>query len=265
MAGGFSAGPWFIYRNLIDLRQPTAGKRPQSGADPDVFRFGNTFKSNEDPDPDGPFDLFQNTFLVARQHDQATYLHYASDLSPYMRRSFNNIFVAVNPPGTNSDKAITFLPTPVFPGPTDGNLYHRFGEQSHVAFRALAYDLDIHYPRATYATLEDFYCSPHFEQSKAQYAPGYEANSRLADPKFRKIAPDGSFSPTDDLRVRANSPARSIAVNLPPDLRALDEADEALNQPAALPSPQPQPAGCYRRDNKRMKVGVRGRRKFPNI
>ena len=122
----FTAGPWFIYRNLIDLRAPTAGHRPRFVGDTAVFRFGNAFKSNETAAPDGPHDVFHNTFLVADQQDDAAYLHYLSDLSPHLRRSFNNIFVAVNP-STASDRAITFVPPPSFPGPTDGNLYHRFG------------------------------------------------------------------------------------------------------------------------------------------
>src|SRR4030095_15834132 len=90
LAGGLTSGPWFIYRNLIDLRQPTAGKRPRHDGDKDVFRFGNTFKSNEQPYPDGPHDMFHNTFLVAEQKGQASYLHYRSALSPHVRRSFNN-------------------------------------------------------------------------------------------------------------------------------------------------------------------------------
>lgn len=62
-AGPFSAGPWYIYRNLIDLRHPTAGFRPRNAASKhsDVWRPGAAFKSR---DADGSYDLFQNTFVV---------------------------------------------------------------------------------------------------------------------------------------------------------------------------------------------------------
>ena len=127
---------------MLDV-QPSAGGRihsnvitrclsPISMAVPGftaVFRFGNAFKSNEVQAPDGPHDIFHNTFLVADQQGQASYLHYRRDLSPHPRRTFNNIFIAVNPEPL-SDIPITFLPPPSFPGPTDGNLYHRFGSRS---------------------------------------------------------------------------------------------------------------------------------------
>ena len=57
------------------------------------------------------------------------------------RRSFNNIFVAVNP-DADSDRTITFLPLPAFPGPTDGNLYFRMGETTGPLFRYL----ELHVP-----------------------------------------------------------------------------------------------------------------------
>src|SRR5262249_37226788 len=122
-AGEKVAGPFYIYRNLIDVRAPTAGFRPRRLGDRDVWRYGNTFKSNG---ADGQYALFHNTFLVYAQDGQASYLHYRGLGGGNLRRSFNNIFVAVNPDGT-FDRAITFLPSPSFPGPTDGNLYFRKG------------------------------------------------------------------------------------------------------------------------------------------
>lgn len=262
LAGGFSAGPWSIFRNLIDLRQPTAGRRPHEASDQDVFRFGNTFKSNESPSPDGPHDLFHNTFLVAEQGPPAAYLHYFSSLSPHLRRSFNNIFIAVNP-NAESDVFITFIPPPTFPGPTDGNLYHRFGMADKEAFKSLGYKLDgTDYEAAKYADIEALQASTLFTQSQTQYAPGYERHGLLTDPKFRKIGADGSFHPSDDLRLRAKSPARSAGVELPPDLQALDDEVAATENPA--PMPMSRDIGCYRFGSKRLKVGVHGKRQFPH-
>src|SRR5262249_44272589 len=71
-AGYGSAGLWQIYRNLIDLRSPTAGYRPRNIAFNRAFvwRLGRPFKDHEaqsdadGPHSDGPYNLFQNTFIV---------------------------------------------------------------------------------------------------------------------------------------------------------------------------------------------------------
>lgn len=212
--------------------------------------------------------MFHNTFLVANQKGDAAYLHYLSALSPHRRRSFNNIFVAVNP-SAESDIFLTFVPPPSFPGPTDGNLYHRFGAANKDAFRSLGYTFNgINFQAATYKDLKEIrsnVVNDLFEQSKTQYAPGYEANSWLTDPLFRKIAADGSFHPLDDLRLSELSPARKNGVLLPPDLQDLDNAVSASDDVIALPIPVSRDIGCYRFDSQPLNVGVRGRRHFPII
>jgi hypothetical protein len=62
-AGDYVAGPWRIYRNLIDLRLPTAGFRPRN-ADfnrAHVWRNGFPFKGGG---AEGTYDIFQNTVIV---------------------------------------------------------------------------------------------------------------------------------------------------------------------------------------------------------
>lgn len=135
-AGVHFGGPKYIYRNLIDLRRPTAGFRPTSPDDKDVFRFGHLYKSGE-KGADGPFAFFQNTCLVIRQKSPS-YSHYEATGSTHPRHSFNNIFVAINP-SPDFDHAITFLPPPSFPGPTDGNCYFRIGHAEAHLFRFRAY------------------------------------------------------------------------------------------------------------------------------
>jgi hypothetical protein len=65
LASKSAAGPVFLHRNLVDLREATAGRRPlidPSAVSEDeraVMRFGNMFKSNfADPD----LTVFHNTF-----------------------------------------------------------------------------------------------------------------------------------------------------------------------------------------------------------
>jgi parallel beta helix pectate lyase-like protein/uncharacterized protein DUF1565 len=255
-----------IYRNLIDLRRPTAGNRPRFQGDQDVFRFGQLYKSGNKA-VDGALDLFQNTCLVLRQDVQASYLHYRETGGTRPRRSFNNIFVAVNP-NPESDLSMTFLPPPSFPGPTDGNCYFRIGGHAEKPLlRYLKYEFqDEPFPGRTFADLEALRgnlkenppASEFFKQSKTQYEPGYEASSIEADPKFRRIGGDGT-SPfnSDDFRLQTQSPAKGAGIVLPEDLRVMDTL--------APPAPGRPDIGCYQVGKPGLHVGVDGRRHFPLI
>jgi hypothetical protein len=252
-AGAHEEGRWSIYRNLIDLRRPTAGYRPRRPGDQEVWRYGHFPKSSNNP-PDGPYDLFQNTFLVYAQEAQASFMHYRTTTGPHARRSLNNLFLAVNPDAA-ADRAITFLPSPSFPGPTDGNTYYRIGAATAPLVRYLAYTYNgVGYPGGSFATLETLRASPLFTQSQSQYAPGYEANSLEADPQFRRIGADGLFRATDDLRLGDTSPAIGAGVTLPTDLQALDPFAPASGNPDM---------GCYPYGSGPLRVGVDGRRSYP--
>jgi hypothetical protein len=254
-AGGKVAGPFYIYRNLVDVRAPTAGRRPRHPGDKDVWRYGSTFKTNG---VDGPYDLFQNTFLVYGQREQASYLHYRNLGGSNSRRSFNNIFVSVNP-DADSDRPITFLPAPSFPGPTDGNLYRRIGLATRPLFRYLGYEFETtNYSAGTFVSIDDLKTSPRpfFTQSQTQYAPGYEAGSVEADPQFLRIGGDGRFRTSDDLRLSPTSPARAAGILLPNDLRALDNA--------VVPGGGVPDIGAYPHGSTGLTVGVDGRRRYPS-
>jgi hypothetical protein len=260
MAVNLTADHWYIYRNLIDLRAPTLKIRPRPGDETNVWGYGAAFKSNDAPaTPDGPYDVFHNTFLVANQPPRAAYTHYRSAVSPHLRRSFNNIFVAVNA-AEDTETAIAFVPPPSFPGSTDGNLYHRIGGSNAHPLRSIEYTFEgVQYSGRTYTSIKDLSMSALFCQSKTQYPPGYEASSRIADPLFRRIAADGIPDTDDDLRPEDGSPACQVGVSLPPDLQALDNGiDPTANEPILH-------AGCYRcGDVPPLRVGVNGRRRFPN-
>ena len=52
----------------------------------------------------------------------------------------------------------------------------------------------------SFANLEELYASDLFQRSKSRYAPGYEAHSLEANPRFKRIGADGVFRGTDDVR-----------------------------------------------------------------
>jgi hypothetical protein len=247
-------GPFFIYRNLIDVREPTAGYRPRRPGDIAVWRYGSATKSNGE---DGPYALFQNTFLVRDQDGQASFMHFRNTRGSHARRVFNNIFVAVHVDPT-TDIAITFIPSPLFPAATDGNAYYRIGAPVSPPYRYLPYaSVETWGPGGSFDCLTGCDAplagSTLVEHSTAQYAPGYEASSIEGDPQFRRIGADGLFRPNDDLRLDANSPARSAGIALPADLWALDRP--LVTGASAV--------GCFRGDSGPQRVGVDGRRIHP--
>jgi Right handed beta helix region len=267
-AGDKTGGQIFIYRNLFDLRRPTAGRRPSLLRDQEVFRYGHFYKSNH---KDGPLDLFQNTCLVLGQNEQVSYSHYGNTGSIYPRRSFNNILIAVNP-DADSDIRFMYLPPPTFPGPTDGNCYFRIGMNTKPLFVFGAYKFqNVLHPGRTFKYLEsvlepDDALRPNsdlFQQSKTQYPPGYEANSIEDDPLFRRIAADGTPRSNDDLRLQSNSPARGKGIVLPSELKPLDPLAPLAPSPPFPPSEPNPDIGCYQFGKPGLMVGVDGRRHFP--
>lgn len=218
-------GARYIYRNVIDLREPTAGIRPRNANERDVWRYGHLFKSNG---VDGPLDLFHNTFIVKNQDEQASYLHLDSRLQVHPRRSLDNIFVAVNGDPL-ADKAITYLPDPNGPFATDGNDYFRVGYVSRHPYRHLAYDCgrSAPCPAGTFASLGGpalpaLRQSAYFQDSRRGGRPGFEASGLEVDPQFESLTPDESPQPTDDFRLSSGSPLRGLAVELPADLAEID-------------------------------------------
>jgi hypothetical protein len=272
-------GPYRIYRNLFDLRDPIASIRPRPLGDldgqVDSFRFGQFYKGSNNAD-DGPIDLFQNTCLVRLQQGRASFQLYAHSTPVGPRRSFNNIFVDIDPLPEFEVRATSYLPT-FEPGawPSDGNCYFRVGsffDQDNPGrtgvVRHESYDFDgQNFPRNEYASLAEFRAEApdgmdmppltYYGQSKTLYAPGYENDSIDVDPKFLVFDLGGDPTADDDFRLSENSPARKAGVILdgpqiiPPIL-----------DPHAPSSGRPD-MGCYPADNKLLRVGVEGRLPFP--
>lgn len=251
---GGPGGPRFVYRNLFDLRNPTASRRPEFPGDPQALRSGHLYKGG-DPNQanpvlgeDGPLDLFQNTFLVRGVDDRhASYTLYENTRDQHPRRSFNNIFIAVNP-DRGSDLAIAILPPSTFPAATDGNCYFRIGHAAKPLLRVLQ-------PTGRFFNdLAAWQRDPLFTASQAQYLPGYEAAAIDVNPQFQRIVPDGAPHPEDDFRLRGDSPALNAGLPLEAPLSDLD--------PRVADEERPD-IGCYPFDALPLRTGVEGRRRFP--
>lgn len=248
---GGSVGQIYIFRNLIDIRRPTLGVRPRNRTEQRSLRYGQFYKDGSN---EGPFDLFHNTCVVvdpgavgaAREEIVlAGFGHYKPLTGAARRRAYNNIFVVVYTK-PNEARGIAVLPPRDFAGPTDGNTYHRFGtgaENKFFVTIAGTNNLDQYPDLADYVQAE----SPQ------------EQNGQSNDPSFTSFDPSGSPQPGDDLRLTTDSTASDSAVPLPDDLQGMDiEAGRFW----FLPS---RDRGCYRHPAARMRVGVDGRRRFPQL
>ena len=278
-AGSKVGGPYRIFRNLFDLRSPFAAirRRPPGDLEGPVspFRFGQFYKGSNDGD-DGPIDLFQNTCLVRSQEGATSFQFYRHSpplgppppLGP--RRSFNNIFVDVEPaPKEQSKRATAYLPTFV-PGswPTDGNCYFRVGaffeNEGPDLTGVLRHEalLPGFNSQQVYSSLAEYRAGPpgadsYFQQSKILYAPGYENSSIDVDPQFRGFDPSGLPNAGDDLRLARPGPAAGSGV-------ILNEAsvNPPILDPGAPINGSPD-MGCFPQDGRRLEVGVDGLMTFP--
>ena len=269
-ATGVAGNGVAVYRNLFDLRRATLGRRrpvdPNASAELKTpLRLGQLFKSDL---PDGPLDLFHNTVVVKDQTGRASFTHLNDarpdkPKCPFMpRRSLNNVFVAVNTVVLGS-KPISWLPNPLWPAATDGNCYFRTGAfPDSELFRHFAYTFgDEDVDGVGFQTLVELRGdgSPErppstiFRHSTIVRPPGFEASSIADDPLFHDVPALADSSPTDDFRLRPESPCRGTGVVLPPDLRVLD---------GAPPDERPD-IGCFRADAPPLSVGVDGQRLFP--
>jgi hypothetical protein len=248
---GHEVGQIYIYRNLFDLRARTLGNRPQKEGEQSSLRHSQFFKDGTD---EGPFDLFHNTCVILdpggvgdafKDMQVAGFGHYKTlNDQQGRRRAFNNIFVVVYSQDDKT-KAIAFLPPNSFAGPTDGNLYHRFGTGDHDRFLVPNSAMPAHQDLGTYQ--EDQF--------------PYEKGGRSKNPLFRSFDESGQPHPdTDDFRLSGPSPARHSPVILPDELKSLDKDASGLG---FLFNLLPRDRGCYYATGAVLRVGVKGRRRFP--
>jgi hypothetical protein len=246
------AGYVQIFRNLVDIREPTLGVRPPAaGVVTKSLRQGLLYK---DGLREGPLDLWNNTCVALNaggvgdpptELPAAGFTHYGAwdaDTSP--RRAYNNIFVATYPDPKRS-KPIAFLPHIDFEGPSDSNTYYRVGPGTGDAF--LVSDPGANSPNHSYTDLCDYW-KDHFP---------YEEHSHRHDPVFRSFDLHGLPQLDDDLRLGPGSPARGEAETLPSSLRVLDLLVGGILTLIL------RDRGCYGSRWCRLKVGVDGAKTFP--
>jgi hypothetical protein len=188
---------------------------------------------------EGALDLFHNTCLVFRLKTNAYYRHYANTLGSNPRRSFNNIFVAIDPDST-ANRPITFIPPANFPAATDGNCYFRMSKATKKLFQVVS--------GPAFDTLEKLQATPFSTETD------YEAKSIAEDPLFRRIGGIISSTIGDDLRLQRGSPAGGKGIELPDDLRTLDHLAPSRGFPDI---------GCYQSGKPGLSVGVDGQNQFP--
>lgn len=201
--GGISSpgnAPIYIYRNVFDMRTrlpASHGKWFTNILLVGHFRCRAEFLF-------GKLYIYQNTILsrlsprlgqglaqdVRRSYALATLGFTTND---WPRRVFNNLFVHLEgmiPPAPQS------LPSPDEDVQIDGNMH-----------------FDIEKLDASAAKLETYKQSEFFEQTRRQYAPGWEAQSRVGDPEFVQFQENPWM--TNDYRIQEGSAASGAGVPLP--------------------------------------------------
>ena len=200
--GGMSlpGGPVYVYRNVVDMRWRVPFSHHRMVHLPPFVRHGGYA-------PFGPLHIYQNTFIstmsprssdaitqdVDRNYGQST-LAFAEAGAP--RRVFNNLFVHLKgmvPPSPDS------LPRLSEDVQVDGNVHW-----------------DLRDPVKAQAALDAYRASDFFAQTRARYAPGWEANARAGDPQFARFSPDPAVE--NDYRIASGGAAAGAGVPLPKDL-----------------------------------------------
>lgn len=216
----------YIYRNIVDLRRGTYRTIPADAAAVDTTgEFLNSPTILLAHDHGGPvhpiYYVYHNTFLLPDGLFRNLYLYgWSHGTRMTTRRVFNNIFVQVD--GLSTQRVLGLTADQDFQA--DGNLMWSLREGE--AFRGDYF--------------EKLRASPVFVESKKQYAPGWSAHDRFADPKFERL--DVTTHNPVDLRLQSASPAKDAGVAVPgewpdplreqdrgkPDLGALPDGAEPL-------------------------------------
>jgi hypothetical protein len=200
----------YLYRNVIDLREPVLTGRPSVKQPKPGTAYGKVIGDHGSP-PWSAMNIYHNTFVLrgGRKSDMGL-LGAASAERP--RRLFNNIMLHLG--------ALPVLtPASADQGAhADGNLYWSPGLD---AKKAAGYFVK-------------FRASPALGKSKQVYPPGFDASSLVGDPKFVKFVE--GFAAANDYQLQVGSPAIDAGAELPaawPD--PLRGADKGRPDIGALP------------------------------
>lgn len=256
-----SGGPWYIYNNLVDLREPTESFRPnhELATPQDDERYGWLYKNNGKV---GRQYFFHNTAIVVNgKAPDASFSHLLKTGNKrYGRINFNNIFVAVSI-DHHIRKPVMIFSSPVYPDASDGNLYYRIGSLHQHIFQYPSYTvivdgIEVIRPERWFDHFDaDYKVSYLYKDSQKHYHPGYENSGKQISPQFRSISDDGRLPMlTDDFRLAKHSPARKAGVVLSEEL--------AIMAYGRLPTIKPN-MGCFHSNSAPLRVGVGSRHSFP--
>jgi hypothetical protein len=211
-----------VYRNVFDFRRPVMYHQPTSPDGPQEITSPGRFAGDHGSPAWEPMTAYHNT-IIAR--DERGYDYGTHGLSPRSstHRLFNNIIVQLD----------------------------KFPSLALLSARSdLEADYNLHWSVAQGQAadfLPKFQKSKVFEESKKQYAPGWTAHDRFADPKFVDFT--GSWKEALNLVPQAASPAvdagRVLPKEWPDPLRAVDQGKPDL--------------GAMPLGGEPARVGVRGR------
>lgn len=210
----------FVYRNIIDLRSPTAGYRPRIGNALSPWRFGHLFKNNKRA---GDLFFYQNTVLLAEPTGNASFKHFLAldrgEGSP-RRWILNNLFVD-HAGAAHARRPLAFVPHPEYLARitergepvfrSDGNLWQRRGQPMAV-FRCLTRVVGARCERPAFTTLRDLQRDPVYARHH------WEAHSLEGGAGLAFVRLDGRPTSRDDLRLSSGSAARRAGIRLPPEL-----------------------------------------------
>lgn len=210
-------GARYVYRNLFDLREPTAGWRPGWKDDGEVWRWGFLFKTRKPL----PLFFYQNTVLVSRTTTRAS-VQMFNAIEPGaevdMPRWFLNNLVVALAPARPFDRPGSFVPPPGYLAArdergrpylhADGNVWVRRGSRRAPLYRCVDHAGSCPGDLSSTDALR-----------RGERYGGFERGSReVDDPGFVRQRSAEGPSPGDDLRPAATSPLRGAGVELPPEL-----------------------------------------------
>jgi hypothetical protein len=230
--GRKSTGARYVYRNIFDLREPTAGYRPGASPRDLTLRWGHLFKG---PISSAPFFFYQNTVLARSQaKGKPALLHFDAldDTRIHPNWFLNNVVVV-----TGRDAGpVSFLPDPdlsthLDPAGrpmlrSDGNVWVREDGTDAPLFRCRSGQRRVDCATKRWRALSD-----------VRDATGFEKRSHwTAKHGFVRMRSLEEASDADDLRPTPGSPAVKGAIELP---KELPDSVTAPGDAGALPANSP--------------------------
>lgn len=217
-------GPRYLFRNVFDLREPTASFRPGALVG-EVWRYGAPFKSVGR----SPTYFYLNTVLLARAGNQAAAPFFRTldkDGAAHAARWFAGNVVAVAAHAGN-DKTLAFVPDASYRAARSdagepllrawGNVWARGGASKALPFACLNVQKGQRCATKGWRTVAD-----------VARATGFEVGSQLVDDAgFVRLGSLERSAASDDLRPGPRSPARGAAIGLPTWLPGVDGAVDA--------------------------------------